>query len=78
MARVRSMKTMPSTTRLHPTEVDCEIRVVESARGAAFIQLSTFGSDSRKSDKKVSQTVQLRESDVRALCRLLGQAFGEN
>lgn len=58
MARIRSFTRSIMTSRLHPTEVDAEWSVINTAAGP-LLQISTFGSDSRASAAKVSQTLQL-------------------
>lgn len=58
MARIRSMTLVGQKNGLHPTEVDCEISLIDIG-AEVVIQLSTFGSDARLREKKVSQTIQL-------------------
>lgn len=74
MARVRSIQPMSLNARRHPTEVDCGYQVFES-EGGRMLQLSTFGSDQRKSDPKVSQTLQLDRQGAAALVKLLNDTF---
>lgn len=56
MARIRSFAEDTSSTRRHPTEVDATYRTVIDVDRVLF-QLSTFGSDQRTSEPKVSQTI---------------------
>lgn len=72
MALVRSLKHDDrSTSRPHPTEVDCRWQVINGPQGAALFQLSTYGSDSRESEPKVSQTIQLdRDMAAQLVARL--------
>lgn len=74
MARVRKFFPLTSSSQAHPTEVDCGWVVFDTALGQ-LLQLSTFGSDSRASPPKVSQTLQLDEVRARELQRILRQAF---
>ena len=76
LARIRSFKEVAGRTQLHPTEVDAEWSVVETNEGAKYLQISTFGSDSRASEPKVSQTIQLDEDLARELVRAIDMTFG--
>jgi hypothetical protein len=67
MAIVRSMDWNKGGGRIHPTEVDCEVRAI-SGQGQTYLQISSFGSDLRQREKKVSQTLQF---DRRAAMELL-------
>ena len=58
MARVRSIKTGAQDVSIHPSEVDCTVQAVITTEGATLMQLSSFGSDTRQSQPKVSQTLQ--------------------
>ena len=64
-----------SDLRPHATEVDCAYQVVQGDGGASLLQLSTYGSDNRKSGPKVSQTLQLDEEAAAALVDILRSAF---
>ncbi|GEN80511.1 hypothetical protein AFE02nite_22450 [Actinotalea fermentans] len=74
MARVRSIARKAQDARLHPTEVDATYQVLRTPAGALF-QLSTYGSDARASEPKVSQTIQFDETAARALLGALREAF---
>lgn len=76
MARIRSFAEVSGRTHLHPTEVDAEWSVVETNEGVRFLQVSTFGSDSRASEPKVSQTIQLDEKLARELMAAIEKTFG--
>jgi 5-methylcytosine-specific restriction protein B len=65
---------MTSNVRTHPTDVDCGYQVVHADEGT-LLQLSTYGSDARKSDKKVSQTLQVDRDVARQLIAVLRTAF---
>ena len=65
---------MTANLRPHLSEVDCGYQVIDSAQGR-LLQLSTFGSDTRRSEPKVSQTIQLNEERARELVTILRSAF---
>lgn len=76
MALVRSLaRDKRSTSRLHPTEVDARWQVISSPNGATVFQLSTYGSDGRESDPKVSQTIQLNREMAGELVARLRETF---
>lgn len=75
MARIRSLQQSTSQGKAHPTEVDCAWQVVPGPDGP-LLQLSTYGSDSRQSEPKVSQTIQVDERVARQLAALVQQVFG--
>ena len=77
MARVRKFFPLTSSAKPHPTEVDCGWVMISSAQGP-MLQLSTYGSDTRVSQPKVSQTIQIDEARARELQRILRQAFPES
>jgi hypothetical protein len=76
MARIKKITTGATSTVVHPTEVDCEARRVSSSAGDTFLQLSTFGSVSRASGPKVSQTIQIDRSTALRLRELIDETFG--
>jgi hypothetical protein len=76
MAIVRSMEWVDDGGRVHPTEVDCEVRAVEVDGGDAYLQVSTFGSDYRRREKKVSQTLQFDRSAALKLAEYIERTFG--
>lgn len=76
MARIKKITIGATSTVVHPTEVDCEVRRVSSAGGDTLLQLSTFGSASRVSDPKVSQTIQIDRSTALRLRELIDETFG--
>jgi hypothetical protein len=57
-----------------PNRDDCGYQVVESTSGR-LLQLSTFGSDSRASEPKVSQTIQLDERRAGELVRIIREVY---
>jgi len=76
MARIRSIASVAGSSKIHPTEVEAEVSVVQTSNNQKFFQISTFGSDQRKSQPKVSQTIQFDEKRARELVRLINEAFG--
>lgn len=71
MAIVRKITEMPVTTKIHPTETECEVRAVETRNGSSLIQLTTFGSVDRASGRKPSQTIQLTTDAARQLVQII-------
>jgi 5-methylcytosine-specific restriction protein B len=74
MAKIARFFRTTTASRPHPTEVECGWQIVSGPDGD-MLQLSTFGSDSRASDKKVSQTFQLDRDAAAELVSIVGQAF---
>ena len=72
MARVRSIHRMKARATAHPTEVDCGYQIVDGGR---LLQLSTFGSDSRQSQPKVSQTLQFDREKAAELMEIIRATF---
>jgi len=60
----------------HPSEVEAGWQVILAGDGSKLFQLSTYGSDTRQSKKKVSQTIQMDETTARELMGLLASEFG--
>ncbi|RBA30397.1 hypothetical protein DQ226_17360 [Dietzia maris] len=75
MARVRSLVLGDSDLLPHRTEVDCTYQIVGADDGSRLLQLSTYGSDSRKSGPKVSQTLQIDEGTAAELVEIIRRAF---
>ncbi|WP_454162420.1 hypothetical protein [Gordonia iterans] len=75
MARIRSITETPAGTRVHPTEVDCEVARVIAEDGQTLLQLSTFGSDQRQSKPKTSQTFQIDRERALELRELIDRYF---
>lgn len=65
---------LPTSTKPHPTEVECGYRRVTSSSGD-LLQLSTYGSDSRQSEKKTSQTLQLDRERAAELITIIRAVF---
>ena len=78
MAKIRSLARVQGNSHAHPTEVDAEWSTVMTPGGERLWQLSTFGSDTRASKPKVSQTIQVDAEMARRLQAALAEAFGPN
>ena len=76
MARIRQLRRDSAVgARPHPTEVDCGWFTLTGADGETLLQVSTYGSDNRKSQPKVSQTLQIDAEIARQLQRVLAETF---
>lgn len=75
MARVRTLSKGNQTLKLHRTDVDCYFQVLHDDQGRPILHLSTFGSDSRASDPKSSQSLQIDEAMAAELVELLRDTF---
>lgn len=75
MARIRSLSESRGDGRAHPTDVDCDWLVVRTQSGQPLLQLSTYGSDTRASRPKVSQTIQLDRTVAKELVEVLTRTF---
>jgi len=78
LARIKSIAIVAGSSKIHPTEVDAEVSIVDGPDGHKLLQISTFGSDVRKSVPKVSQTIQLDEKHARELARRIDETFGSS
>lgn len=74
VARVRLFRESQQGVRPHPTEVDCEHRVVRDG-DHLLLHLSTLGSDQRQSGPKSSQSMQLDEERAGELLSIIQSAF---
>ncbi|UBU12692.1 hypothetical protein [Nonomuraea gerenzanensis] len=74
MARVTEFFRTQQNGRPHPTEVECGYQVIIGA-GERYLQLSTYGSDGRQSEKKVSQTLQLDRERAATLLNIIKESF---
>jgi hypothetical protein len=75
LAIVRSLEWIAQGGRVHPTEVDCEVRAITDQK-ATYLQISSFGSDQRQREKKVSQTLQFDRETALALAAHIERVFG--
>lgn len=76
MARVRSISVGTQNVRPHPSEVDVSIQMVPLSDEAVLLQLSSFGSDARASQPKVSQTLQFDRESAILLSQQINRCFG--
>lgn len=74
MARVTEFFQVRGEAKPHPTQVECGYRTVSTPAGP-LLQLSTYGSDDRQSEKKVSQTLQLDREGARRLLAIIQDTF---
>ncbi len=74
MAIIRSLARGSSEVSRHRTSVDATYQVISDDAGTLF-HLSTYGSDDRASQPKVSQTIQLDRAAAEALRDALREAF---
>lgn len=73
MARLRTLTKVSMDHRKH-TEVDAEWAIVQGDDGVLF-QVNTFGSDSRKLKRQMSQSVQVDRAMAAELIKALRQTF---
>lgn len=76
MARIRSIEKIGTSGRLHRSDVDCTYQSVFSKDGTKYVQLTTYGSDQRKSAPKSSQTIHLDKEMALRLAQILNEEFG--
>lgn len=75
MARIRSLSRAQSNVTVHPTEVDCTYQTVVAKDGTKYLQLTTYGSDQRKSKPKPSQTIQMDLVTAEKLLKIIESTF---
>ncbi len=74
MARIEKFEERPlEPTRLHST-VLCGYKAADIG-GERILQLETYGSAHRRHPGKVSQVIQLDETQARELARIIDRAF---
>ncbi|MFG1943970.1 hypothetical protein [Nonomuraea sp. NPDC048826] len=74
MARIKEFFRIRQSARMHPTEVECGYQSIATPYGT-LLQLSTYGSDARQSEKKVSQTLQLDRQQAATLVEIIKETF---
>jgi hypothetical protein len=74
VARIEEFFRTTLTSRPHPTKVECGWQPVRDS-GQVYLQLSTYGSDDRQSEKKVSQTIQLDRARAAELLTIIRETF---
>ncbi|KRF03421.1 hypothetical protein ASH00_15485 [Arthrobacter sp. Soil782] len=75
MAIIRSLEPGSSNVRENRTEVDATFQVIESAQQGKLLHIATYGSDSRKSEPKVSQVLQLNKAMALQLSEIIRRTF---
>lgn len=75
MARIRTLDQGMQNVRPHTSEVDCFYQIVHGPRKERLLHLTTFGSDSRESKPKSSQSVQVDRAIAEQLMEVLRKAF---
>lgn len=75
MARIRSFAPGDQSVSFHPSEVDCFWQTLSGPSGDTLVHLSTFGSDSRQSKPKSSQSFQFDRQQAEQLLGVLATAF---
>jgi hypothetical protein len=60
---------------MHPTEVDAVIKVVMGHGTDPLVQIDTFGSQARKLEGKMSQTLQFDRKSAEVLIAVLKKAY---
>lgn len=78
MARIRSIRIGSPSGAVHPTDVDAEVKRVNDDAGRVLIQLTTFGSDARRSLPKTSQTIQMDRKWALRLAEIIHETFGDD
>lgn len=76
MARIRSLSKSARSISPHKTDVDATFQAVLTPSGVDLFHLSTYGSDHRASEAKVSQTFQIDKPMAAALITELVGIFG--
>lgn len=74
MAKITEFFQVTKAASPHPTEVECGYQVIHTEDGP-LLQLSTYGSDTRRSEKKVSQTIQLDRKAAAELLEIIRSSF---
>lgn len=77
MARIRSIEKIDEEGRLHRSDVDCTCQDVFGDDGTKYVQLTTYGSDNRKSEPKSSQTIHLDKEMALKLIKILAESFSD-
>lgn len=75
MARMRSLDRGSQNVGVHPSEVDGYYQLIMTSGGERYLHLTTFGSDSRQSAPKSSQSIQFSQQMAQQLVDVLRAAF---
>lgn len=75
MALIRKLEEGASNIQPHRSQVDATYQMLTNAKGEPLLHLATYGSDNRKSEPKVSQTIQLDKTTALELMAIIKSAF---
>ncbi len=76
MVRISVVAPGRQNIKLHPTTTECFTQIIDTPDGDRLLHISTFGSESRASSPKSSQSMQFDAEAARALISELVNAFG--
>ncbi|WP_313366217.1 hypothetical protein [Microbacterium sp.] len=76
MVRISSVTPGNQNVKPHPTETECFTQIVKTTDGEVLLHISTFGSASRASEPKSSQSMQFDADSAAALVTIMADAFG--
>ncbi|MFC4138530.1 MULTISPECIES: hypothetical protein [unclassified Microbacterium] len=76
MVRISAVEPGYQNVKPHTTTSVCFTQIVEAADGTRFLHMSTFGSETRASVPKSSQSMQFDVDTARSLVRALTDIFG--
>jgi hypothetical protein len=75
MAIIRSLELGSSNVRENSTEVDATFQIVHSSGRGPLLHIATYGSDSRVSEPKVSQVLQLDRRIALRLAEIIEKTY---
>jgi hypothetical protein len=75
MAIVRKLTQQALQRDSRHTECDCTYSIVHDSNGKRYLQLDTYGSDSRQIPNKKSQSIRFAPEAIEELKLLLKQQF---
>lgn len=75
MAIIRSMELGNANVRENRSEVDATYQIIETTSRGTLLHLATYGSDTRASEPKVSQVLQLDRRIALQLAELIRSTF---
>lgn len=74
MARIRTLAPGTQKIHAHDSKVDCSYNVIDEG-GERLLHLSTFGSDTRRSKPKSSQSIQIDYAMAKELFDVVVETF---
>jgi hypothetical protein len=75
MAIVRHLDRVQPSVEARHTETTCTYSVVRDEKGAAYLQIDTYGSSNRKIPGKKSQSIRFASQAVQELKQILQEEF---